>query len=100
MLLVLKGPLKVLNTPYLVYSYNKQSSQGFFIEFFSPEIPRIGPSWSPFLGTFISIFFFLPQLKITESIMLFYHPRYYKKKFKVFQYTLGGFLFLMRSVED
>ena len=25
MLLVLKGRLKVLNTPYLVYSYNKQS---------------------------------------------------------------------------
>ena len=28
MLLVLKGHLKVLNTPYLVYSYNKQSCIG------------------------------------------------------------------------
>ena len=60
-----------------------------------PGLGLLGPHFGVL---FFLSFFSLPQLKITETTMLFYHPRSYKKNFKVFQYTLSELDFLKHTL--
>ena len=80
-----------------IASVGQGVAEGFLIEFFSPEIPRIRPSWSTCWGTFFYLFF-LSSIENHSAHFAFLSSRSYKKNFKAFQYTLSELDFSVHTL--